>query len=133
MGQKKLNGGKWASDSLRGGVCLRQDCQCIYCGSSEFLTLDHIIARNTIGKADNRHQNLVCACLSCNSKRQDSPIIAFLKNQGYSNDKIVAIMEQVEIIRNSSDADFAPYRKQARDMRNEFGTITVITGGKPRK
>ncbi len=134
MAQQKLNGGKWASNGLRGGVILR-DGGCVYCNATAEtaqLTLDHIIARNTAGTSDNRPQNLVCACLTCNSKRQDKPVIAFLKSEGYNSRKIVAVMEKIEMVQNSTVADFAPFRGRAKEMIAEHGTVTVITGGKRR-
>lgn len=134
MAQQNLNGGKWASNGLRGGIVLR-DGGCVYCGATAEtvqLTLDHIIARNTAGTSDNRPQNLVCACLTCNSKRKDATVISFLKSEGYTSRKIVAVMAIIERVQNSTSQDFAPFRNQAKQLIAEHGTVTVITGGKRR-
>jgi 5-methylcytosine-specific restriction endonuclease McrA len=46
--------------------------QCVYCGSGENLTTDHLIPKNRGG--DNSADNLVIACKSCNSSRGDKGV-----------------------------------------------------------
>lgn len=62
--------------STRFAIYHRDNFRCVYCGKrdeppaydGEGLTLDHIIARYHGGS--HKPQNLVTACLSCNSSRQ---------------------------------------------------------------
>lgn len=55
----------------------KRDCnKCVYCGSVNNLTLDHIIP---IAKNGNHTENnLVIACQSCNSSKQDKPLEKWL-------------------------------------------------------
>ncbi len=45
---------------------------CIYCGAKDNLTLDHVVALNAGGP--HCEDNLVVACLPCNSSKQDKPL-----------------------------------------------------------
>ena len=47
----------------------RDGYQCVYCGSSENLTLDHIIPITKGGSDD--QDNLACCCKCCNSSKND--------------------------------------------------------------
>lgn len=72
------NGGsKWIRKDKRLAIYLRDRFSCAYCGrdlhsAAPFdVTLDHLNAKH---KAGNHHEtNLVTACRSCNSSRQDKP------------------------------------------------------------
>lgn len=55
-------------------ICLRDDSKCVYCGatalsSGAHLHLDHLTPRSQGGSDE--PTNLVMACRSCNSRRQD--------------------------------------------------------------
>jgi hypothetical protein len=50
--------------------------ECVFCGSSENLSTDHLIPKNRGG--DNSADNLVLACKSCNSSRGDKGIFEWL-------------------------------------------------------
>lgn len=50
----------------------RDGHRCVYCSSTEKLSLDHLKPRAS-GGADVPH-NLVTACLSCNSIRKNKPL-----------------------------------------------------------
>jgi len=52
---------------------------CIYCGTKDNLTLDHVAPLN--GGGAHREDNLVVACLSCNSSKRDKPLAAWLQMQ----------------------------------------------------
>ncbi len=43
------------------------DNQCAYCGSTEDLTLDHIVPRSRGGS--NHSTNILCACKKCNADK----------------------------------------------------------------
>lgn len=50
-------------------VLRHYDYRCIYCGSFNHLTVDHVIPVSKGGK--NTWDNLVCACVICNVKKGD--------------------------------------------------------------
>ena len=50
--------------------------ECVFCGSQENLTTDHLIPRNRGG--DDSADNLVLACASCNASRGDKGIFEWL-------------------------------------------------------
>ena len=50
--------------------------RCVYCGSEENLTTDHLIPKNRGG--DNSADNLVLACKSCNSSRGNKGVFEWL-------------------------------------------------------
>jgi 5-methylcytosine-specific restriction endonuclease McrA len=51
----------------RQNIFKRDSNQCVYCGTREDLTIDHVVPRSAGGK-DNWY-NLVTACQRCNSKK----------------------------------------------------------------
>ena len=79
----------WITKKRRYIIYERDNCQCAYCGSTvipgknsregkeQLATLDHIIPRNAGGS--NKTDNLVTACVSCNSSRKDTPLFEYLK------------------------------------------------------
>jgi hypothetical protein len=50
--------------------------QCVFCGSKDNLTTDHLIPKNRGG--DNSSDNLVLSCKSCNSSRGDKGVFEWL-------------------------------------------------------
>lgn len=75
---KPLNGGKWITKERRLALYMRDDFTCLYCGTRlkdgppANLTLDHLVPR-TAKQTNNKSDNLITACRSCNSSRQDRP------------------------------------------------------------
>lgn len=69
--------GHWISTVDRLALYIRDGFACAYCGtdlrtvSARSITLDHLTPRVQGGTHEPR--NLVTACLSCNSRRQDKP------------------------------------------------------------
>lgn len=55
---------------------------CIYCGATDNLELDHIVALSVGGK--HCEDNLVVACRSCNASKNDGPLVQWLQTQPYS-------------------------------------------------
>ena len=74
------NGSKWIRRDKRLAIYLRDGFRCAYCGRdlagapAREITLDHL----TAGHADHRETNLVMACRSCNSSRQDTPLTRWI-------------------------------------------------------
>lgn len=70
MAKNSSRGTKWQAVRLR---CLERDAYtCAYCGR-EANTADHIIPKNAGGKDE--LGNLVAACLKCNGRKSDKPLI----------------------------------------------------------
>jgi 5-methylcytosine-specific restriction endonuclease McrA len=72
----------WITPTRRLALYIRDEFTCCYCGRNmkndepNFVTLDHLVPRNPLvahGGGDNSNENLVTACKSCNSSRQDKP------------------------------------------------------------
>ena len=69
--------GCWIRRERRLALYVRHRFRCVYCGTDlrnaapADLTLDHLLPRSAGG--DNSNENLVLACRSCNSARQDKP------------------------------------------------------------
>lgn len=72
--RKRGQGSKWCRPSTRLAIYHRDGFCCVYCGataeSGAQLTLDHVLACELGG--DNNPTNLITACLSCNSSKQDA-------------------------------------------------------------
>lgn len=66
---------RWIRPEKRKAIYLRDGLECVYCGDSDRLTLDHICPR--VKGGNNGARNLVTACLSCNSSRQDRSVREF--------------------------------------------------------
>jgi 5-methylcytosine-specific restriction endonuclease McrA len=79
--ETKWNGGKWIRPEKRLAIYIRDDFQCCYCGASLKnaepcnVTLDHLVCRVYGGSND--ATNLITACKSCNSSRQDKPWVDY--------------------------------------------------------
>jgi 5-methylcytosine-specific restriction endonuclease McrA len=75
------NGSKWIRPEKRLSIYLRDRFTCLYClrdlhdADPRDVTLDHLNCNHAAG---NHHEsNLVTACRSCNSSRQDTPLARF--------------------------------------------------------
>ena len=51
----------------RKAVLARDDYTCVYCGSKQTLTIDHVFPRHRGGETT--WENVVCCCLKCNNKK----------------------------------------------------------------
>jgi len=75
-----VNGSNWIRKAKRFAIYHRDNFTCCYCGecfsSVKGLSLDHVVARENGG--GNEATNLVTACISCNSKKADTPIELFV-------------------------------------------------------
>ena len=73
--------GSWCRPDRRLAIWLRDGLACIYCGAGpeSGLSLDHVDPAG--GNGD---RNLVTACLSCNSARQDAPLREWLRSAGHA-------------------------------------------------
>jgi len=76
-----MKSGSWIRPEKRLAIYLRDRFTCIYCladlhDAKPFdITLDHVKTRSNGGH--NHESNLVTACRSCNSARQDKPLSRF--------------------------------------------------------
>jgi CRISPR/Cas system Type II protein with McrA/HNH and RuvC-like nuclease domain len=107
----------WIRRDKRLAIYLRDDCTCAYCGitvkvgdsGADAATLDHVQPASKGGS--NRADNLVVACKSCNSSRQDSPMAVFCRSKGMSEREAMATIRR---IRRQRTLDLAPFREQAK-------------------
>lgn len=80
-GQFQPSGGSWIRPEKRLAINLRDAMRCVYCcadlhaADPKDVTLDHIKCKADGGT--NHESNLVTACRSCNSSRQDKPLNRF--------------------------------------------------------
>lgn len=91
--RKRGQGSKWIRPSTRQAIYHRDGFCCAYCGAAAedgiMLTLDHVLACELGG--DNAPTNLVTACLSCNSAKQDKTTrewFVYLRDSGIDTTKI---------------------------------------------
>lgn len=66
----------------RQNVFRRDDHKCVYCGSRERLTLDHVKPKSKGG--ENTWNNLVTCCGDCNVKKGDKDVNSFLNEFGFT-------------------------------------------------
>lgn len=92
-GRIKGQGSKWIRPAKRLAIYHRDGFCCAHCGAAAedgvFLTLDHVIACELGGS--NEATNLVTACLSCNSSKQDATTNAWfatLRDRGIDTAKV---------------------------------------------
>jgi len=89
------HGAKWIRPAKRLRIYERDEWRCACCGrpvystalvskmksrpadKAEPATLDHFIPR--VKGGSNHEKNLVTVCLSCNSRRQDMPMMTYLR------------------------------------------------------
>lgn len=72
-------GSKWIRPERRYAIYVRDGFACVWCGdTTAILTLDHLFPRNR-HPWDNSARNLVTACWTCNSRRQDLPLRRWLR------------------------------------------------------
>lgn len=88
-------GSKWIRPAKRLAIYHRDSFCCAYCGAQAedgaVLTLDHVLACELGGS--NEANNLVTACLSCNSAKQDATTrtwFATLRDRGIDTQEIAA-------------------------------------------
>jgi hypothetical protein len=65
----------------RNNIYRRDDYTCVYCGTENDLTIDHVIPRSKGGK--NTWENLVTCCGTCNVTKCNKDLDVFLEEQGY--------------------------------------------------
>lgn len=91
--RKRNQGSKWIRPERRLAIYHRDGFCCAYCGGGAeqgvLLTLDHVVACELGG--GNESENLVTACLSCNSSKQDLTTrewFAALRDRGIDTAKV---------------------------------------------
>jgi 5-methylcytosine-specific restriction endonuclease McrA len=96
MARKRNQGMNWIRLSTRLAIYHRDGFACVYCGegseeAGRGMTLDHVVACELGGS--NEPSNLVTACLSCNSSKQDATTREWfqsLRDRGIDSTKIGA-------------------------------------------
>lgn len=118
-GRKAGQGSKWIRPVKRVAIYLRDGMCCMYCGKSGpedgvLLTLDHVLACELGGT--NEATNLVTACVSCNSSKQDSTTrewFSTLRDRGVNTTTLGAK------VRKHVGRDLAPYLVQAKQLASD--------------
>lgn len=85
-------GSKWIAASTRWAIYHRDDFACVYCCAVGPLSLDHVRSVEGHGARDNRPENLVSACLRCNSRKQarsKRAWLAMLRADGIDTDTVL--------------------------------------------
>lgn len=101
-----MNGGRWIRPEKRLAINLRDRFICVYCltdlhdADPRDVTLDHVKCRSNGGT--NNESNLITACRSCNSSRQDRPLSRF------------AGPETVKHVRRNTSRSLKKYLKLAK-------------------
>jgi len=111
-GRIKGQGSKWIRKDKRLAIYLRDGLACAYCGatvesSGAPLSLDHLVPCSAGG--GNHEGNLITACRSCNSRRQDTPLAEWLRrNNGEQTDAVATF------IANHTALALRPFRIEAK-------------------
>jgi 5-methylcytosine-specific restriction endonuclease McrA len=74
----------------------KYDHKCVYCGKETKLTLDHIVPVTADGPND--ISNVVPACKSCNSSKNNMPLKTFLnrlENKGILQERTISIFQEL--------------------------------------
>ena len=64
----KHNGAKWLPRKKRLALYARDGFACAYCGTSDKLSLDHLVPRIR-KRGHNGQSNLITACVTCNQRK----------------------------------------------------------------
>lgn len=115
MARTRNQGSKWIRPVKRQAIYLRDGGCCVYCGrgivDGAALSLDHVLACELGGS--NEATNLVTACISCNSSKQDLTTrewFSILRDRGVDTDALGPK------IRRHAKRDLAPYLATAKKM-----------------
>ena len=81
------------STDLRHSVYRRDGWACVYCGSTELLSIDHVVPQAAGGS--NHYSNLVTCCLPCNCSKGDSPVRTWLRRVLETEQDVTWVMAQV--------------------------------------
>lgn len=108
-------GSKWIRQDKRLAIYLRDGLACAYCGAtpdsmadrSDVLSLDHLVPCSQGG--GNHEGNLVTCCQTCNSRRQDMDLSAWL--QIICGDDAA---KTARFIATHTALDLRPYRAEAK-------------------
>ena len=97
--KKRRNGWKWITIKRRMSIYKRDNCECIICGASRYdygvtLTLDHVNSDLVNGKRNNKTENLITMCKSCNSTKQELTMKEFLTR--YHPNKVAPLLKKIE-------------------------------------
>jgi hypothetical protein len=115
---KKLASGemKWSSSVRDHQKELDKGVACVYCGTGENISMDHIIPRSRAGvdprvvKLLESLDNCVCACKSCNASKSDRDVFEW-----YGVDRLDEVPELVQ----------SKFLKLAYEMHETQGTLDV--------
>lgn len=114
----------WICQSSRLAVYLRDGFTCLYCSADlsgadpRDITLDHVVSKKDGGT--NQPSNIVTCCLSCNSRKKDTPLAIFTGP------------ERVKMVRRNCVRKIARYRKLAKSLISpdtKWSDTIALAGG----
>ena len=85
MKRKNGKGSSWIRKNRRLAIYLRDKFHCLYCdrdlhgANPREITLDHLVSQSV--KKNHNSENLVTACLSCNSRKAALPLRLFATSE----------------------------------------------------
>ena len=89
----------YTTQQLIDRLALFNNC-CVYCGTCDNITIDHFLPL-ALGGINALH-NLVPACSSCNSSKNDSEPVQWMQGKGYSDRHITTLANLVlELAKNA--------------------------------
>lgn len=112
-----ISGRPRRSDLNRYQSIQRQNCQCLYCGTTiDFKTaeMDHIVPRAGVGSTNTR-TNLVAVCHDCNSSKGNLPFAVWARKTSNINVSLESAIERV----NQWPADPGLSTKQMKEFKRE--------------
>ena len=110
----------WIRREKRLRLYQRDRFTCVYCGLThprEKLTIEHVCSRNNGGH--NHERNLVTACRSCNSSRQDKDLKTWCSAKGLDYSEIQ------KRIRNATRRRLPDYLPDGETMKSFLGDPTT--------
>lgn len=88
------------------------DNKCAYCGSTENLTIDHIIPRSKGGS--NLATNVLCSCKECNNdKGRDDVWEWYSKQEFFTRERECAIVDWTSAVDNKALYKYKPRKNIA--------------------
>ena len=92
----------------------RQNCQCLYCGTTVTFNnceLDHIVPRKGVGSTNSR-VNLAAICRSCNRDKSNLPFAVWADKAGVSIDDAVSRVKQWQRSQNEGAREFRAFQNE---------------------
>ena len=115
----KLSGKVRRSDQIRYFALQRQNCQCLYCGTSiTFATaeMDHIVPRAD-GSSTNDRSNLAAVCHTCNQMKNATPFATWASsNRANAGVSLEGALERVDMWQQDNGMSKKQFKQLQREV-----------------